>query len=642
MSAYPQSSEASAQAKVSTVFLIRLQEKKYFYLALIGLSLLYLASVLFLNSYTLFSADEFWFTHKIYQYRQALPYRDFAPYKSVLGYYLLLPPLLLANDVIGALSILKNSLALLNTFIFFSASLILSRYFNRLAILGSLFILIVSENVLSYSTNVRVDLLAYWCCLFALLSLLGKKPLIAGFLSGFAFIISQKAIWCLMASNMALFAIWLLHTRDKKNFLDLIKFNLSNGLIILSYILFWSQYAKLKTILDSLFFEASLMYRLDWYAEARKLFWQEILSYNAFLFLCLPFMLLSFIVGLEKDEHYWQRLFVFIYTSTLILFLIPYKQIFPYYIQVLYPALFVTYSALFSWFYEASQSTIIIVKNKLVLQCYTLCHLLLMTFIIINFNLPSAYFLILALPLFLYYYFIYFNQATLKDLCLKLILIASLFLSIIYPGLLTTMKTLNLDGQYQKANIALLNHLLTEGGDYLAGVELLYNRNQPIAGMRHLNGPAIDFLSHPNQTLKEAMLASLDLDKEANIQTVLSDLESKPIKLYVNNYRIHHLPTVIKNYLAKEFEHYWGSIYLYSPTIPAGEKLFKLKFSGYYLMKTHVKLNKKAYLANSIIYLNQGFYYSEAKQYYRLKYLPAKNYLLNKNFNQDQWGEIIF
>ena len=149
---------------------------------LIFLCLTYISFEFFFNSYTAFTVDDFWFAHRIYQFKDNLPYRDFAPYKTVMGYYLLLFPMSLSNGIAGTLTVTKNIIALLNAGILFTSALWLTKFFSRPAILTSLALIITSETVLVYSTNIRVDLPGYWMCFFSLLLLLENRHFLAGIL----------------------------------------------------------------------------------------------------------------------------------------------------------------------------------------------------------------------------------------------------------------------------------------------------------------------------------------------------------------------------------------------------------------------------------------------------------------------------
>jgi hypothetical protein len=222
-----------------------------------------------------------------------------------------------------------------------------------------------------------------------------------------------------------------------------------------------------------------------------------------------------------------------------------------------------------------------------------------------------------------------------------------IFIGLIYPLSLIPAKMVALNGDYQKAHIQTIQALLQEGDDYVAGIELIYNQNQPIAGMRHLMGPAVSYLYAPTPKLKAAMLASLDEDPDATITSVIQALQVSHIKFYVNNYRMHALPKKIKDYLDNHYAHWWGSIYLYAPLIAGGKQSITLQFAGDYLIDStsqqSIEINGQQYLPNSIIHLQDKKLISNAEQEYRLKLVPASRAPFTYPvFQQDNWEKMLF
>jgi hypothetical protein len=214
-------------------------------------------------------------------------------------------------------------------------------------------------------------------------------------------------------------------------------------------------------------------------------------------------------------------------------------------------------------------------------------------------------------------------------------------MSNVYPGILLYEKLFKINGSYQKAMLKTMNTLLQDNSNYIAGIELFYDKTQPIAGMRHLMGPAIDYLDHPTENIRRAMLASLYEDPHATMDSIIATWKKTAIKFYVNNYRMEALPEKIKNYLKTEYEHYWGSIYLYAPSVFHGKNKLVLKFSGKYYIESplHDKiiLNNMPYYTHSTVYLRKGIYRSQATVNYRLKLIPNQSITyLNPIFATDQ------
>lgn len=542
------------------------QHKNAFLIMLFILCASYFAFELFFNSHTMITVDEFWFAHRAYEYKSGLPYRDFSPYKTVLGYYFLLLPMLISHTIFNTLITTKNIIALANAGILLFAADRLTRYFSTSAVIISVALLITSQTFLTYSTNIRVDLFAYWFCLFSFLYLLDRRFIIAGLLLGFAFITSQKAIWYVFATNVTLSVYWLTTERTRTCFFNMVKCNLALIYVVAVYILIWSNVASFHTVTTNLFLDAKAMYELDWYDASRALYWKVIITHNPVLFLLAPFTL--FTLG-DKT-----RRFATIYALAVLVCLIPYKQVFPYYMQVTFPAFLILYASFFSWFLPI---------------------------------IGSDFF--------------------------KRLLIAALCILSLYPFMQFMTQLPNINNQYQRAHVETVINLLNEKDktDYVAGIELIYNKNQPIAGLRHLMGPAVDFLYQPTAKLKTVMLPSLYEDPNATQDSVIHALESSSVKFYINNYRMENLPPKIKEYLANNYTHLAGSLYIYAPLVTPNQPTLHLLFSGNYSINGHVQ------------YMEAGNYPVFVHQPIRWVLMPnAKDIAPITQYQKDEWERIIF
>ncbi len=592
------------------------QTRSFIY-CLAAICLSYLVFELFYNAYAMLAIDEFWFAHIIYHYKNALPYRDFSPYKTVLGYYLLLLPMLSSYGVMATMIFTKNVIAVLNAIILFAASWRLTRFFPRHAVLTSLCMLLLSDIMLSCSTNIRVDLLGYWFCLFSFLFLLENRCWLAGLLLGLGFITTQKAIWYVFASDCALMVCWLTTTRDWKSFTNIVKFNIAIAAVVSVYIAFWSWISDWHTVVNNVFYDATVLYQLDWYDSARKGFWQIMINYNPLLILLWPLTLMSLFITHQHDVHYQRRVFVTVWSLVILVCLVPYKMVFPYYLQVAMPAFLIGYAAFFAWlrdmFSPDCKVTNLAGKNSLWL--FAALYTLGFAWVYVKFSLPNAYLLTCLVPLLLAFYITHNQRGDQqgRELIFQLIYVALFFVGGIYSMLLFTAKTIEFNGAYQKANIQVVNSLLQDGSDYVAGIELIYNKTQPIAGMRQLVGPAVDYLYNPTEKLRRAMLASLYEDPTVTSASVVEAMKKSSVKFYVNNYRMMALPDNIKHYLASQYEHFWGSVYLYAPAVSAGRQALTIKFSGNYQIEakpgSKISLHGKWYTANSTDNIRQGWLY---------------------------------
>lgn len=615
-----------------------------FYFVSISLLLCYLVFTKFYNTYAILNADEFWFSHAAYRYLKAIPYRDFPPYKTVLGYYLLALPLSHSHHFLKNLIFIKNIMGFINAGVLLLGSYFLQKKFHWQAVLLSLGLLIFSEIFLNYATNIRFDLLAYWCCFLALLLILNRQFILSGTLLGLGFLISQKTFWYIASINIGLMLNYFLFRSPCKSRRNFLHFNVAIATIINSYLIFWSIISDWRTVVKSVFLEAAMMYQLTWYAKAKALFWSYTLSFNPLLFLLVPITWISLFVTYDRDKYYAERFFIIVVTTILLIWLTLYDQVFPYYMQVMYPLFFILYAAFFSWSLPLFEKTpalkLISLADEKIFTTIILMIDVILFFLINRYHLPLYSYLLLPVPILLY---ISVTACKYQDV------IRPLFFSIIglvaiYSFLLFCERMMFLNGSYQKANLQIAQALLQKEDNYIAGVDYFYHQPQNVPGLKHLMGPAIEYLYHPSKQLRRVMLPSLDEDPNVSIDVVQEILRRTPVKYYINNYRMMALPPRLRNFLTTYYDHYWGSIYIYAPRVKAGKNYINLKFSGYYQIITeknsHVKIDDKIFEAG-VYYFTQGNYCSDANHSYRLKYVPLMKLPLSKHFFHDDWQYMI-
>jgi hypothetical protein len=609
------------------------------------LCLTYFFFELFYNQYAQWSVDDFWFSHVIYQFKDHLPYRDFSPYKTVLGYYFLLPLMSFGHDALTKLLYTKNSIAFLNALLFFFSAYQLKRFFSLNAVLTALVLLITTDIVLSYSTNIRVDLLAYWLCLYSVLLLLDNQFVKSGLVLGISFLISQKVIWYMAASDIALGTYWLSVACNRRIFWGAIQFNFAIWLPITAYIFFWAMFSDLHTVLHNVFYEAYVMSQLDCYDSTRFLFWSYTLQHNPYIFLMWPLSLMTLFVISKQDHLLEKRIFIITYTTVVLFFLMIYKQVFPYYMLTTLPAFLLLYASFFSWLY-------IILKDPKPLQMthpktlwgFLIGYFLFFIFIQYTFELSFLVLSIGFISLLLGFKITSKKESTLQLIIPSAIFIITFFMGIAYPLVMLGKTMKDIPRDFQKSTVQLTEALLKDGSDYLSGIELIYNKNQPIPGLRHLDAAALIYLYHPNEKLGAAMLSSLYHTPDITTSKAITYLKSSSIKFYVNNYRIDALPPDIKRYLNDNYQHFWGSIYLYAPAIEMGLQHFNIKLSGKYQLKSAdaVQIDHKIVRPNSILILTRGPHISQARKKYRLYFqeTDVAPWLQNKN-KEDLWLRVI-
>jgi hypothetical protein len=605
---------------------------------------IYLSIQIFYIHYSLLTTDDLWLAYHTFHYKNSIPYHDFAPYKTVLGYYILIIPMLIFKGLFQPLLYTKMWLALINIVFLAGAALSLKKIFPAKAVLVSLALIVFSQTFLNYSAEIRVDILSFWLCLISALFIFENKYLLAGISLGIGFAFCQKAIWYIIATDCALAMQWLCHVRTTKMLRDVTLFNVAAGLVIAGYIGFWSCLSSLSVVLHSIFYDAYIISTTTSYLNIRYDYWAFILTNNPLLFLLSPFILFSFFIVPQHDSHKMKRTFIATYAAIILFFMISCTSPFSYYMLATMPAFFLLYAALFSWLFDLFQqpgNQIRWVGKEGIIGFVVLYLFILLTLKTIFF-LPSAYLLTGMIPILVAASVM--TKLELRQTGLNLILITTLFVGMVFP--LTRFISLlpDLDGHYQRYLFNLTHQLLAENEDYVAGEPLFYNKTQPIPGLEHIILPSLEYLYQPTERLLRIMMLSSLYLSTATSDQIIESIKNADIKLYVNNNRFNFLPPKIKNYLATQYQHYWGSIYLYAPQISAGSQSVKIKFTGKYRVVSHtsVTFNGHKLLPYSVVYLTKNNYHSDARHAYRLQLIPDNMpRLLDTRYQEDSWQSVI-
>src|SRR6185437_4668730 len=145
-----------------------------------------------------------------------------------------------------------------------------------------------------------------------------------------------------------------------------------------------SWFAGLQTVLHNMFYEAYIMFQLDTYDSVRRFFWGYTLAHNPFIFSLWPLSLLTLFVSPAHDTLWDKRIFIVVYTFVILFCLIPYKQVFPYYMLTTLPAFILLYTAFFSWIIALLQNpsaiTIHIIGKEgvwglIILYCFSFLYI---------------------------------------------------------------------------------------------------------------------------------------------------------------------------------------------------------------------------------------------------------------------------
>jgi|GEM_PF-1631552 len=606
----------------------------------------YLIFEYFFIPYAALSADEFVFARHIYEYTFNLPYRDFPPYKTVLGYYLLSLPLFFFHSLLQPLFYIKGEIALINAGFIILCSLWATRFFDRKAVLFALLAVLANHTFLIYSADLRVDMLTSWLCLLMALCVLNHYFRLGGILFGIAFLVSQKALWYLVAIDGAMLICWLCNRSSSFSLRTLLIFNVTAVMPIALYVLGWSLIVGPSEVLYSLFYEAYIQAGIDWFIHIYLMCWEIALKRGPLLFLLWP---LAFICLFEKSAEPSQldrRLFLVSFASIALILFINYKQPFPYNFVLTVPAFFLLYAEFMTWFFMQKK----VASGDPARSTLSLYFIYLMAFyifwisvIIILFALNPINYLIALVPL-LMSILLFLEKKTIRLSCFYVITIIMVAVGIVYPFYRSLVTSIHLNGNYQKKMIYLTASLLEKNEDYVGGVPFLYQKDQPIEGLKNLIGPALDYLYDPTKQLEPLLLPSLYL-VPTTVKKVIDDFERKPVKVVINNYRILTLPSELSEYIHKHYQHFYGSLYLYAPEITPDQLTFHLKFTGRYRIESAAKkpiiIDGKRRHPGQTIQLKEGDHLTDAARSYRLQLVPEVARPVDPIGNKDNWLRMI-
>ncbi len=618
------------------------ESRKYYFGCIAAICFVFLVIQFFYIPYATLSIDDFWLAYHTYHYKTLLPYRDFAPYKTVLGYYIFLVPLNFSYGLLKPIFFIKYWLTLINVIFLLSTTCWLRKFFSSTAILLSVTLIVFTQIFLSYSSDIRVDLLAYWLCLISVMFVFEENYFLAGIVLGLGFLVCQKAIWYFIAMNAGLAGCWLVNERTWRLIKNILVFNFSTIIIVSAYILFWSYFSSLKIVLHSVFYEAYIISSVDWYTGIRTYFWNFIITNNPGLFLLWPFALFGLFM-LPAKRH----VFIAIYASVILFFVFSCKQPFAYYPLAAVPALFLLYAEFFTSLHNAQFSFLLARINKKLIICFSFFYIAGLFFLFLKFTFPDVYLMIALVPLLLCASLMEnigddIRNAFIGVMFCLFFVIGNLFSLIQFVNFLGSSN-----GHYQKSMIYLMDNLLNKGDSYVAGVPLLLDVEQPVPGLVHIVAPAVDYLFHPSNKLYPVVTLSSLYLVPVTTQQIIESIKNAPIKLYVDNDRFHSLPPEIHQYLATQYQHFWGSIFLYAPQVAAGNQNLKIKFDGNY--KVHTKKNSVISIDNQkikpdeMIHLVSRSYLSNASEAYRLEFISeqVKSNLLEPKYKDNNWQRML-
>jgi hypothetical protein len=476
-------------------------------------------------------ADEFDGAYDVYRLRSELPYSEFTPYKTVLGYYLELPPLLLARSLWSGLIGTKLLLTALNAGATVAAALLAARRFSARAVVLALPMWLCMSDWLERSSELRVDALTSWVGLFALFALLASRPAVAGVIAGIALLVSQKGIYFLPSSIAGLIAISLVGIRPRECARALLRFCAAYALSVLCYLAFWSMLSSWHSTTQATFFAHHSIAFEDLYPHIRR-FWAQSLERNPVFYTVTIGSLVALCAHVlgktrleaERAPAPARDAMLFGYALLFTSCVVWHKQPWPYFFVLIVPTAFIVqvWAIEFAW---------------------CACD---------HFVQRSTASGALSRP--------WIARAPLT------LLIGVCVVGAVQPAQ-RAREILQLDNDYQHHMLTLASALVAPNEYYLAAADMLYTRTQSSALLRRVS------LSRQRELAENPIGTSIE---------ILNDLYQRPPKILIRNERFRSFPKVIVEYLRDNYAHFWGSIDLYAPKVRATDAHRYIVFAGEY------------------------------------------------------------
>jgi len=191
------------------------------------------------------------------------------------------------------------------------------------------------------------------------------------------------------------------------------------------------------------------------------------------------------------------------------------------------------------------------------------------------------------------------------------LLLAIAILGVFFP-LTRVWTVLHRDNSYQRYNVGLAGALLEPADTYLAGADIIHDREQSLRSLSRLDA---------------VILAQLSAQPETAHRATVAQLEQSPPKLFIGNYRIYRLPRPFLEFIDRYYARLSGSIWIYSPLIEAGETTgVQIAFAGRYRVESqsgeNVTIDGKQYRSGDYLTLTSGFHAASAREALRLRLLP--------------------
>lgn len=506
--------------------------------------------------------DELHYAVWVARLADELPYRDVAPPKTVLGHYVqLLPLLLVEGSWRGALAV-KLEMALLNAAALAGLGALLVRHFRAGATLLGLLLLVCSSTFLERSSELRVDMLASWLALGGLFLLLNGRVGWAGAASGLALCVSQKAVYFLLAGNVAVLAAPGLRLRERAR--RAVAFDLAAATPLVGYLVFWALVSSPSAVLHGVFLRHVDIALADSYT-IRAQFWGQTAARNP------AFWALAG-AGLAHVTWRWGRDGLGAVHATILSYA-------------------VVVGAGYAWHKQ-----------------------------------PWPYFIVTIMPLAAVVIVTMLDEVlrgTWSPRRRRVGLVALLVCGVVAPLATRMPAALRRDSGAQRATVELVESGLEPGETYFAGLELIRGREHwPARATPAASERVGEVALERMRWLDGPRLKRMSAWSAGESQQLVERLADAPPALVVVSYRLRALPRAVQAWFAEQYYPLWGNVLAYAPPLSSGP--IALRRAGTYVLVAGAgaRIDGQTLAPSGRVRLEAGPHQLEAEDTVRLLRVP--------------------
>jgi hypothetical protein len=256
----------------------------------------------------------------------------------------------------------------------------------------------------------------------------------------------------------------------------------------------------------------------------------------------------------------------------------------------------------------ASRRSIIVFVYSAILLCEAIAY-----------SQPWPYFFVILFPTLFVLHAVFLDEVVwTKPVALAIVLGA-----IVLP-LWRVPVVLQRHNDYQRHTVEVAAALLEPSDVYLAGTDMIHDREQWPSSLARLGAPVI---------------LDLKMRPFSSIVPILDDLRRRSPKVIIGSYRIYSLPAPILSWIGQNYSRATASVFVYAPFVSSGA--VTLAFSGSYridmLHQGSLRIDGAVHSAGEEIALGAGMHHLEVSGPTRLRLIPPRlNAMLDPEFLDEQ------